>query len=368
MNTQAQTNRKRIAVDLINDEVDLIELVALLWRGKWIVVGVMLIFGIASVWYLKITPSIYRIDAILDETSSYRLQRIQPSKLKGGEEYQVQPVNLEIVYSTALAHANSLYVKKLFWQQSAKERGISQPNGIEYEKYFKVFSNNLSVTVPDTTIPDSSLHSFLALESKNPKESTQLLKAYLDFVDRHTIAELIDQLTAGYTTSLLKLESDYDSLIEQEKRKLADELVRLKESLEVARALNIVETPYDEVENVELGFIENRQYLLGTRVLNEEIKSISARQQKPLAAFVPLLRNMEHWKEQLENDLRRTQGAEDVVNSFVIVSPPQATLDPIKPKKLLIFIASLVVAGVLGVIIIFVREGVKSYRSRNIGN
>ncbi len=350
----------------LDDEIDLLELVAVLWSGKWIILGIILVSGILGFIVIKRMSSIYSIDAILDQTSSYRLERIQPSNLEGGIHYKVQEIAPNTIYSTSLAYANSLYVKRLFWEDLTGEQpSLSESNLSDNDKRFKAFSNSLIVTLPEGRAPESSTLSTLALESEMPIEATELLRSYLNFVDRQTITELTDQLRVGYTASLLRLESDYQSLLAREQQKLEDQLIRLSEAFEVAKALNIVETPYEQVENVELTILDNRLYLLGTRTLVEEINSLKARLDKPLGAFVPLLRDMEHWKEQLERDLKRLENAAELVHAFVIVSPPESSIDPVKPNKLLIFVAVLFASGILGVVIVFTREGIRSYKARN---
>jgi len=322
--------------------------------------------GLAGFIYIKQSPSIYKVDAILDKTSDYQLQRIQPSMLEKGVAYQVKLIDLDVVYSTALAHADSLYVKRLFWEgHTGAKVGLFGSTESEQSENYKNFIDDLSVQIPNLKTPSRQL-STASFESETPVEAENLLRDYLKFIDQHTMRDLIAQLRTAYMAVSSRLESDYQSLLEREKQKIADDLIRLSEAYEIAKALNIIDTPYEQVENVELGILDDKQYLLGARVLGEEINSLKARLDKPLAAFVPMLRDMEHWKGQLERDLARLDGASDTVHAFVVVSPPESSIDPVKPNKLLIFIAVLFAAGILGVVIVFTREGIKSYKARGI--
>lgn len=349
------------------DEIDLLELFAVLWRGKWLVVGVTSVVGLLAFFAIMSMPSVYRVETTLNSTSLYDIQALQPSGLheKGGV-YQVAPLEVETVYATGLAHADSLYVKRAFWAANTGQALTPRTSDAaltENDLAFNAFAKGLKVVRPGTREDDSKL-SQLALETENPAEDTQLLRDYVAFVDKHTIDGFVNQLKTGYQTNLARLTEDAKTLYQRESVKLDDELIRLDEAYRLAKSLGITETPYEQVQNVELSIMDSRMYLLGATVLGEEINALKSRKDMPLGAFVPALRDMEHWKSQIESDLRKLEVADKNVRAFVMVSPPESSLGPVKPNKLLIFIASLFGAGMLGVILVFVRHGIKSYQSR----
>lgn len=346
------------------EDIDFAEVIAILWAGKWIVFTTVLSVLIVSFIILKLSPSIYRVDAIVDKPSGFQLQRLQPSKLKGGENWQVGEVKSELVYLRALAQSNSLFVKKMFWEKRSGQIFFSQPIDKALEAEFGVFEGGLDITEPDWANPLKTL-SQAALESVNPEQATEILSDYLAFVDKYTINEFVIQLREGYKTALTRLDSEYRSIERLERLKLEDALTRLNEAHDLAESLNIVETPYEQVENVALNILDNRLYILGTKALSEEIKSLQMRQGKPLFAFVPVLRDMQHWREQIQLDLQKLEQGADKSHAFVIVSPPGSSIGPVKPNKPLILLAIMFAAGVLGVVIVFTREGVRAYKARS---
>lgn len=48
-----------------DDEIDLRELFAAIWQGKWIIIAVTLVFAVASVFYALSLPNIYKSEALL---------------------------------------------------------------------------------------------------------------------------------------------------------------------------------------------------------------------------------------------------------------------------------------------------------------
>jgi chain length determinant protein (polysaccharide antigen chain regulator) len=370
MNKIDATILPQIQARYADDEVDLLELFALIWEGKWFVIGVTVLSALVAFFVIQSMPSIYRVEVMLGGPSQYNIQILQPSalELKNGGHYQVKPLNADALYATSLAHTKSLHIQKAFWEkQFGQPLVLSGPDAdtSNLGQAFREFTQNLQVTPPKASDGGGSLTS-LSLDTEHPEQGVELLTSYINFVDRLTIRGYVSQLEAAYETNLARLAENYQSLKEREKLKLEDELIRLNEAYQLAKALNIVLTPYDQLANVELSILDERQYLLGATALAEEINALKARQQKPLEAFVPELRGMERWQEQMESDLRRLQAAAARVNALTVVNPPESSLEPVKPNKPLIFLAVVFGAATFAVILVFIHHGVRSYRARNV--
>ncbi|EOI6603623.1 Wzz/FepE/Etk N-terminal domain-containing protein [Vibrio parahaemolyticus] len=55
---------------LDSDEIDLRELFAAIWKGKWIIIAMTFVFAVGSVLYALSLPNIYKADALLAPTES----------------------------------------------------------------------------------------------------------------------------------------------------------------------------------------------------------------------------------------------------------------------------------------------------------
>ncbi|MCG6449492.1 Wzz/FepE/Etk N-terminal domain-containing protein [Vibrio parahaemolyticus] len=53
-----------------NDEIDLRDLIRVIWKGKWLITSITLLFAIGSVVYALSLPNIYKADALLAPTES----------------------------------------------------------------------------------------------------------------------------------------------------------------------------------------------------------------------------------------------------------------------------------------------------------
>lgn len=355
-----------------DDEIDLLELGAVLWRGKHIIIATIVSVMVAVIIGLMLQKPAYQVETIIESTSTYDIQALQPTILSGSStddqknsgRYQVQPLKHEHVNAALILHANSLHAKQLFWESKLSLPSSSDSiNSLNSDSEFNEFFHAVKLIPPNPKNPDST-ESRLTLETTKPESGTALLNDYADFLNQHVASQFIHQLKKGYDSSLMQLEADYLALQQRERQKLDDELVKLHEALTIAQSLEIVETPYTQLAGIELKVIDDRQYLLGSRVLSEEINSLMERRKSPLSALVPELRHMEYWKEIMENDVKRLDSVKQKIHIFERASPAVSSLDPIGPNKLLILLAAFICAGIIGVVLVLMLQGIRSYRLR----
>ncbi len=349
-----------------NDEIDLMELCATLWRSRWLIFAFMVLCALPTAIWLKWQPSIYKLETLFDSTSAYDIQALQPTALPGGAQYEVNPLKREDFYQDLLTQAGSLNTQRLFWEQwsnqplSLDPSSGSTKNDLEFKKFF----TSLSLIPPNPKNPNVTL-SQINLETSDPARDIKTLTAYVDFLNSHVVDKFVSQLEKGYASSIQKLEFDYNTLKKREQQRLEDTLLQLQESLTLARSLNIVDTPYEKLAGIELKVVDDRQYLLGTRVLSQEINSLEARTEKSLSAFVPELRNMEYWQEILANDINNLRTIKNDIQAFNLASPVVSSLEPIKPKKMLIFLGAIFFSIFVGAIFTLIAHGIKNYMAQS---
>jgi len=51
--------------ELADDEIDLLELWNVIWRGKWLIIAITAVFAVGSVIYALSLPDIYRTELLL---------------------------------------------------------------------------------------------------------------------------------------------------------------------------------------------------------------------------------------------------------------------------------------------------------------
>ena len=359
-------------------EIDFMELFKKVWDGRYLILGIIFFSVFVVSAYLLMASSYYRIEATIDTVLSEQLRSMRPVALESkayqspaspevapliydGKEFQVAPPDEKKIYEKVLLKIGSFNILKSFWESrigKVLDLSVGAP-ATDETKAFKKFYESFELIVLNPKVPEFTPRK-IAVEYQDPDDGVKLLNEYLSYVNLQLWADQIDIIESAYLANLKSLNAGYESRSAIEQNKLNDEIVKLKESLKIAESLNIKETPFKELENIQLKILDSRDYLLGTKTLSQQLEILLARQGKPLSPFVSDLRSMEIWKEQMTADLQRIKELKGKVKLFSVVNAAGASIEPVKPKKLIIFILSIVVSTLLGVFIVLIKSAFDS--------
>ncbi len=361
--TQSQESGNRME-NHSNDEIDLLELVAGLWRGRWIIFSTTAIVTLLAGFWINSKPSIYRVNTVIQAPTSSQLADLKPSILQGASAkiYQLNPLASDEVFALIKRQLDSLALKKAFWEkQNNLVVDLKDPKSEAFQA-FAGFNQRLKVTQPSPKDVPPGIK--LALEIESADVGVTELKAFVDFANTQIRRTLVMQVTRGIHSKLKELTADIEFYRQRELTRLSDRLTQLREALQLAKSLGISDTPYDQISGVELEMMDNRLYMLGTKALQAEIGILESR--KDLEPFAPNLRDMGLWKQQMEADLQRLSGLGEGIEVLQLMLPPEATLGPIAPRRMLVLAIAVAFGGITGVFVVLVRHGVKSYHERAI--
>ena len=378
MSIEGQLERRRHPHNY--DEVDFMELFTKIWHGKFIILGVVAFSSAIAVAFLMRMPAYYRIEATIDVVRSEQLRPLRPVTLESkayqvqasspisgnvaifdGKEYQAAPPDEKKIYDKILLQIGSFNILKSFWESKIKkvlDLSVDAKETDETKELKRLFKSFELIAV-NPKLPDVTARK-IAIEYEDPREGMKILNEYLEYVNSHVLLDQIGIMEATYLENLKSLNASYESRNTIEQNKLNDEIVKLRENLKIAESLNIKETPYKELENIQLKILDSRDYLLGTKTLAQQLELLIARQGKSLAPFVSDLRSMEIWKEQMTADLQRIKALKNGVNLFAVVNPAEASLGPVKPNKLLILVFVIFISGLVGVFVVLIKSMVDS--------
>lgn len=344
-----------------NNDIDFLDLFSKVWAGKKIIVISILVSAICAYIALKLTPSYYKIEATIDALPADQLRGLYPSSLEG-KEYQVPFPDEKKIYRNVLLQIGSLSSLRSYWEAKT---GKVLPNSEKESKSvedsvnlndFKKFSRAFYLEPSNPKFLDITARK-VSLEQSNRILGVAMLKEYLDFCSQQVLQEQLTQMESSFQASLKSLNINYTNRLKIEERRLNDALISLHENLKIAESLGIKETPFRDLENIQLKILDGQGqgYLLGTKTIAQQIDILTARQGKSLAPFSAELRNMENWRMQMESDLERIKALDGKLQLFSVVNPPEATFDPVRPNKLLILIGVIFVSGFLSVFIVLIR-------------
>jgi len=345
-----------------NDEINLLEIFLKIWKGKFLIIGIVLVSAVIAFISLKMMTSYFKIDTTIDVATADQIRVLAPS-VTGSTEYQVPILDAKKIYDRVLLQANSLPLLKAFWEKRTGKPLLLNPGDpvSEENQGFRKFYESFVIEASNPKTPEVTARK-ISLEYRDPVSGIKLINDYLDFLNQQALLGEIQRLESSYNANLSALAVSYSARNLIEQRKLDDELVKIRENLKIAESLGIKETPFRELENIQLKVLDSRDYLIGTKPLSQQIDILVARQGKSLAPFSADLRNMETWRDQMTVDLERLKVMKDKVRLFSVINKPDASPDPVKPKKTLIFIVIVFLSGILGIAIVLIRGAVQSHR------
>lgn len=348
-----------------NSEIDFFAVFEKVWADRKFILVFVLASAICAFVIIKLVPSYYRIDATIDSVPNDQLRPLFPSALDS-REYQVPSPDEKKIYNKVLLQIGSLGSLRAFWEKHTgkilplEENITSTPEGRAFRDFVDDFAlEPISPKAGEVTARK------ITLEDVKRSQGVALLNEYLSFAAQQAWQDQIKQMETSYASSLSALSINYNNKTLVEERKLSDALINLQESLKIAQSMGIKDTPFKELENIQLKVMDSHDYLLGTKSLTLQIEMLTARQGKSLAPYSAELRHMETWREQMTSDMKRLKELEGKLNLFAIVNAPEASINPVRPKKALIFIAVLFLSVLLSVSIVLIKAAIQEREQKS---
>lgn len=282
-----------------NDEINIIELLAALWQGKWLIIALTSFFSISAVLYSLYLPDIYEPEALLSPVGSEG--RSSSSNSIGG--------------LASLAGINL----------SSKPSGNSA-KALEKVKTLSFFQDNI---LPNIHLPD-----LMAMQSWNADTNTMSYKS--EYNQETKTWNEIPSAQESYDEfkDLMKFSQDYDSgfvtiSIKHKSPHVAKEWIEL-----IVNQLNYFFRTNDKQEAQ-----------LSMDFLNAQIAQTSYTEIKQVIAQL------------LQNKMQQLTLIE--ANEFYVFSyldPPQVMEKRDEPNRASISILGFIFGGMLGILVVIIRE------------
>ena len=181
VNQQAGENRQPYG-----DEIDLVELCAKIWRGKWkIVVSTLACLSLAII-YLYITPKSYQLETLLAPPLAVDLEPIQPAQLEA--PHQLERLNTVEVFELVKGYLQSEDSRLNFWRKH-KNGSISSELTQGQEEEFLGFHKKLALSQgkKETAVK-------LLFDTVDPDTGARMLREFLEYVDKQVVSELVTRM------------------------------------------------------------------------------------------------------------------------------------------------------------------------------
>lgn len=346
-----------------SDELDLRELMSVLWRQKVFILLVTLLFAVAGIVYAMIARQVWTSQALISEPSVSQVEALQlavdkiqaiMSSSNGAPPSTAAFSSLEkpAIYQSFISAFNSMNNKRAFLTKEGVYAAEIEKSEVSDKRSERALMSKLAESISAKAIDKASQYMTLSFAAETPELAQQRLVKYIDFVQQQQLKSKNAELKSIWQNRIKALTTQYDNVKADTLLRRQEELQRVGYSLRISKAAG-VDAPLERIDSQEIFNIQ-----LGAKGLAEKLSILNEIKD-------PELLNPELGQIRLQlSSLKalKLQDAEFV--SFNMIDSPEEPFTRDKPKRPLIAVLATLLGGMLGVAIVLVRH---SFRRPEVG-
>lgn len=323
-----QNNNSQVSRSNDPEQIDLLDLVLQLWRGKWMIATFVVVFIALAVGYLTFAKEKWTSSAII-----------------------AQPDVAQIAtYSNAL---NILYGSAAPSMLDVQTRAIGRFNS-SFSALAQALENQdepEKLTI-EPAVKGESLPLSVSYTSTSAEAAQKQLAQYIQQVDEQTSKELTVDLQNSIKEQIKTLN---DSLVNQEKVAQEQKDLRIKqitEALKNAEAAKISSPQIQQTQDVT----QETMFLLGSVGLKSMIENEASRPLVFSAAYYQTRQNL--------LDIQNLNVKPDTIHVYRYVMKPDLPVRRDSPKKAIVLILAVLLGGMIGSGVVLARNALRNYKPR----
>lgn len=344
-----------------DDEIDLRELFAALWKDKWIIIACTFVCTALAIVYALMAKEQWSSTAKIAEPQVSDYSEYQNQVVLFQPIFDVYQEDGTVLVSKALdglTDARKLYDlfidefnsssnKKAFLETSAifKKDKADLDNSEDEDALRKLYSDwykFLSIKPEDAKRVDGPY--VITVSAETSQDSFELLNNYIAFVDTKVHQKALNNLAATISSKKNELKQQSIMLTKQAEQRLLVEKERSEYALNIAQAAG-VNKPLQNFGDKEIFAIN-----LGSDALTAKVNALS--KVKNLSVIEPRLEQLSSKLEQID----QLEINKDVkFSAYRYLDQPEREVSRDKPKRALVVILGLLLGGVIGISIVLIR-------------
>ncbi|HGH4676428.1 TPA: LPS O-antigen chain length determinant protein WzzB [Enterobacter bugandensis] len=323
-----QNNNSQVSRSNEPEQIDLLDLVVQLWRGKWMIATFIVVFIALAIGYLSVAKEKWTSSAIIAQPDAAQIA----------------------TYSNAL---NILYGSAAPSMLDIQTRAIGR-----FNSSFSALSQALdNQEVPEKltiepTVKGQTLPLSVSYTSTSAEAAQKQLAQYIQQVDEQTAKELALDLKDNIKEQIKTLN---DSLQNQEKVAQEQKDLRIKqivEALKNAEAAKISSPQLQQTQDVT----QETMFLLGSEGLKSMIQNEASRPLVFSAAYYQTRQNL--------LDIQNLNVNPDTIHVYRYVMKPDLPVRRDSPKKAIVLILAVLLGGMIGSGVVLGRNALRNYKPK----
>ncbi|BEE04085.1 O-antigen chain length regulator [Aeromonas veronii] len=340
----------------VSDEIDLRELVLELWRHKFLILSVTLLFAVAGIGYAMTARQVWTSQALISEPSVSQVAALQLAvdkiqAIMSSNSNDVPPsgsafssLEQRAIYQSFISAFNSMNNKREFLMQEGIYATEMERGGISDKRSERALMSKLAESISAKAQDKTSQDMTLSFSAETPELALQRLVKYMDFVQQQQLKRKNVELQSIWQNRIKALTAQYDSVKADTLLKRQEELQRVGYSLRITKAAG-VDAPLEKFDSHEIFNIQ-----LGTKGLAEKLNILNEIKD-------PELLNPDLGRIRLQLSSLKALNLQDAeFTSFNMIDSPEEPFTRDKPKRPLIAVLATLLGGMLGVAIVLIRH------------
>lgn len=314
-----------------SEEIDLIELLMQLWRGKWVIASIMVFTIILATAYLFVAKQKWTSEAIVTYPDSGQIASYNNA--------------MSVLYSQNPANAPTVVdvQQRFFSRFNSAISALSEQldNQVQPEKL------TIAPAVKDQPVPLK-----ISYTAKTAGEAQKTLTTYIQQINKRVVSELDNDLQTSINSKIDDIKEDLATQEKVAQEKKDRRLQILNQALLVAQQSNIKDTLVQQAETLS----EDTLFVLGSNALSSTIKNEATR---------PLPLDASYYQaRQTLLAISALKSKPDTTYALRYVMKPNLPIHRDSPKKSLILVLGALVGIILGSVIVLGRNMMKNYTPR----
>ena len=323
-----QNNNSLVTRSTDPEQIDLLDLVLQLWRGKWVIGAFVAVFIVLAGVYITVAKEKWTSSAIIAQPDAAQIATYANA--------------LNILYGGAAPSMSDI-------QNRAIGRFNSSFSALAQALENQEISEKLTI---DTTVKGQALPLTVTYQGESAEAAQKQLAQYIQQVDEQTAKELTLDLRDNIKQQITTLN---DSLENQEKVSQEQKDLRIKqitEALKNAEAAKITTPQIQQTQDVT----QETMFLLGSEALKSMIDNEASRPLVFSGACYQTKQNL--------LDIQNLNVNPDTVHVYRYVMKPDLPIRRDSPKKAITLILAVLLGGIIGSGYVLGRNALRNYKPK----
>ena len=337
-----------------NDEIDLSELIVLLWKKKFLILLATLIFGSIGLLYAMVSPEQWTANATIYQPKQRDTLALDRLRTELNMQGLSGTKNNKSIYNDFLLEFKSYNNISDYLQTTTQFREYVAANNLselERQRLLRTWSEWMKLAPEDKKSEQPGIR--LSFSFFNKEDTLSILTKYIEYIVELQSREQLEILEDSRNSQLSTLSLQIRLKTEDAQRKLAREIEGIEYSMSIATAAGVNKP----LENFNYG--DRFPITLGKDALARKLSILKSLK---IEEYIPDIMELNVKLARLKNiNLGVLK-----LSPFSYLDTPSQPLRRDKPKRPLIVILAAMLGGMLGIAMVLIQHTFKQSRKREI--